>query len=258
MRTPEPTRPVPQYPIESVDRALRLLALFRDMPELRLAEVRDRLQVGQSTAHRLMAMLVYHGFATQNPVSRLYQAGPALVEIGLAAVHKFELRQVARPHLEELAGVTGETVHLGVLEDRDVRFVDCIESPLALRVSGRVGLLVPAHATSLGKAMLAAMDETQVRGLYRAEAIPAVTAKTIVRRADLLRELEAVRERGYARNSEESELGVTSVSAAIVTPHRGLLGAVSVAAPLTRVDARTATRHGALVRAASERISADL
>src|ERR1035438_10045069 len=99
----------PQYPVESVDRALRLLLMFREHQEIRLSSVRDELQVGQSTAHRLMAMLVYHGFATQDPATRVYRAGPALFEIGLSVVNKLDIRAAARPVLESLAAATGET-----------------------------------------------------------------------------------------------------------------------------------------------------
>jgi DNA-binding IclR family transcriptional regulator len=76
----------PAYPIASVDNALRLLMLFRDTPRVRLSEASEHLGVAHSTAHRLMAMLAYHGFVRQEPGSRAYLAGPALVEIGLAAV----------------------------------------------------------------------------------------------------------------------------------------------------------------------------
>lgn len=229
-------RAVPQYPIEAVDRALRLLALFREQPDLRLSEVRSRLDVGQSTAHRLMAMFVYHGFAVQDPQTRVYRAGPALFEVGLAVVHNFDLRAVGRPIMEALADHCGETVHLGTLEGNQVRYVDCIESRAALRVGSRTGQLGPAHATSLGKAMLAVLPDGVVRKLFPSPRLPAVTGRTMTRRSDLLAELARVREHGFARNVEEMEDGVTSVGVAVVHPLRGMVGALSVAAPVTRTS----------------------
>lgn len=95
---------------------MRLITLFRQQPELRLSIVREHPGAGQSTAHRLMAMFVYRGFAAQDPKTRVYRAGPALFEVGLAVVHNFDLRTVGRPIMEALAEQYGETVHLGTLE----------------------------------------------------------------------------------------------------------------------------------------------
>ena len=258
MQTSSSGKQTPQYPLESVDRAFRLLLMFREHPEIRLSQVRDELKVGQSTAHRLMAMLVYHGFAAQDPVTRVYRAGPALYEIGLSVVSNMDLRSVARPVLEKLAAVTGETVHLGVLEGTEVRFVDAVESELALRVSARVGKQVPAHATSLGKAMLAALTDEQVRMLYPSESLPVVTAQTMSRRSDLLAELDRTRARGYACNAGESEQGVGSTGVAITHPARGPVGAITIAAPLTRLDQDKTERHAALLVEASREITAQL
>ena len=222
--------------MEAVDRALRLLGLFREQPELRLSVVRERLGVGQSTAHRLMAMMVYHGFAVQDPRTRVYRAGPVLYEVGLAVVRDLDLRAVGRPILTRLAEETGETVHLGTLEGASVRYLDCVESPSVLRVSSRVGQYSPAHATSLGKAMLAAMPADAVRAIFPAPQLPAATPKTIGTFADLLGELEQVRARGYARNAGEMVDGVCSVAVAVVHPVRGVVGGLSVAAPGTRAS----------------------
>src|SRR5450432_2337348 len=101
--------PRPQYPIESVDNALRLLLMFRDRGEIRLSEAREALGVAQSTAHRLMAMLAYHDFVRQDPGSRAYRAGPALIDVGLSVVRAMDIRAIARPHLEALMQQVGET-----------------------------------------------------------------------------------------------------------------------------------------------------
>ncbi|WP_158889198.1 IclR family transcriptional regulator [Amycolatopsis anabasis] len=255
MQTPGSARPVPQYPIESVDRALRLLLMFRASREIRLSDARDALEVGQSTAHRLMAMLVYHGFVDQDPVSRVYRAGPALVDIGLSVVRQMDVRALARPVLEWLAGETDETVHLGVLEAGQVRFVDVVESERALRVSGRVGRLLPAHATSLGKAMLAQLPADKVRELYPGESLEPVTGKTMTERSALLAELARVRKRGYAVNAGESEDGVSSVGIALTGPGGAVVGGLSVGAPSNRMTRQHRERYGALLAEARDRLA---
>lgn len=232
----DPPAAQPQYPIESVDRALRLLLMFRDERELRVSAVREALGVGQSTAHRLLAMLVAHRFATQDPETRAYLPGPALAEVGLAVVQGMTLRAAARRTLEHLAADTGETVHLGLLEGGSVRFVDGVESERALRVGLRVGRTLPLHATSVGKAMLAGLPEDTVKNLYTGARLPAVTSCTVTRRTDLLRELTRVREHGFASSHEESEDGVGSTGVAIQDPAGAVLGGLSVAAPMGRLS----------------------
>ncbi|MFI6906132.1 IclR family transcriptional regulator [Nonomuraea sp. NPDC050394] len=246
-QTPDPQRALPHYPIESVDRALRLLAMLGATREIRLSDARDALGVGQSTAHRLMAMLVYHGFAAQDPLSRAYRAGPALVEIGLSAVRQLDLRSVARPVMQTLAAETGETIHVGLLEQDRIRYLDTVESSHALRVGGRVGRLSPAHATSMGKAILARLDDRQVLALYPGRTLERVTDRTTARRADLLAELQEVRRTGYAVNLGESEEGVTSVGAAIMHPGGGPVGGLSIAAPLSRMTRQKREIHAALL-----------
>src|SRR3984885_7893121 len=103
------SQPEPAYPIAAVDNALRLLKLFRGQPRVRLSEASEYLGVAHSTAHRLMAMLAFHGFVRREADSRAYVAGPVLTEIGLAAVRELDIRLHARPALEQLATTLGET-----------------------------------------------------------------------------------------------------------------------------------------------------
>ncbi|MEJ7773134.1 MAG: helix-turn-helix domain-containing protein, partial [Geodermatophilaceae bacterium] len=144
-------RAEPTYPITSVGNALRLLLLFRERKAIRLSDASDYLGVANSTAHRLLAMLVHHEFVEQDPGQRTYIAGPALVEIGLAAVRGMDLRTSARPILEELAARSGETALLSRLEGDTVVCLDSIESKKALRVATQAQLTLPAHCTASGK-----------------------------------------------------------------------------------------------------------
>jgi DNA-binding IclR family transcriptional regulator len=249
--------PVPQYPIESVDRTLRLLAHLAERTELKLSEVRSYLEIGQSTAHRLMAMLVYRGFAVQDQESRVYRAGPVLFEISRAA-GPFGTGRNTRPILEWLADQSGETAHFGVLSGTEVRYVDVVESVSVLRVTGRVGRLNPAHATSLGKAMLSTFDDAHVRALYAEWEISAPTQRSITDLDRLVNELAATRARGWARNRAEMQAGVCSVGVAIVHPTYGVLGGFSIATPQARSTRALEKTHAELLRRAAMRLLATL
>ena len=228
----------PAYPIASVDNALRLLLLFRGQPRVRLSEASEHLGVAHSTAHRLMAMLAYHGFVRQEQDSRAYVAGPALVEIGLAAVGQLDIRRHARPALERLAGSLGETVHLAVLEGGDVRYLDAVESSRALRVAARTGAVLAASCTASGKALLAELPDGEVSAMFAGKtALPRLTPRSITSRAKLLAELRKVRDVGYAVNVEESEEGVASVAMAVRGGRQVPAAALVVSAPLSRMTA---------------------
>src|SRR5262245_16799298 len=144
----------PSYPVGAAGNALRTVSLLHERGELRVAEVADHLGVARSTAHRVLAMLVFHGFAEQDR-RKVYLPGPALRAISGSAAPPPDLITVAHPHLQRLAASVGETVHLMVLDGNGTRFVDGVEGPHALRVGSRTGNLLPAHVTSGGKTLLA-------------------------------------------------------------------------------------------------------
>lgn len=230
----------PTYPITSVNNALRLLLLFRDRPRLTLTDASSYLEVAPSTAHRLLAMLAYHDFVRQERGQKGYVAGPALMEIGLNAVRQMDIRQRARPVLEELAKLTEETVQLSRLTGAEILHLDGIESTRTLRVSARTGAQLPAHCTASGKALLAALPLAELHELYPARrSLAAPTPNSITRRRDLEVELEQIRKQGYATNRDESEVGVASVAVAVCNEQGVAIASLSIACPSQRMTTQT-------------------
>ena len=155
-----------------------------------------------------------------------------------------DIRSIAHPTLEAVSAEFAETVHLATLEGSQVRYLDAVESSNALRVAVRTGMTLPAHCTSVGKALLAQLTTDQLHTLYPADKLAGQTERTLTSRRELERELERVRKRGFALNVGESEEGVTAVAAAVVDEYRGAVAALSVAAPSSRVSARRAKEVG--------------
>jgi DNA-binding IclR family transcriptional regulator len=249
----------PQSYIASIDHALRLLLMLKVQPRIRVADAADELGVARSTAHRVLGMLVYRGFAVQDPGSRAYRAGPVLVEVGMGALAQLDVRQRARPYLEHVAALTGETTSLQILDGTQARFVDSVESVNAVRVGSRVGVSLPAHIASGGKAMLACMSDRALLTLYPAEDLgPAVTAATITSRTALLAELDVVREQGYAVNHGESASGLTAVGVAIRGGDRVPVAALTTAAPATRTDPAKVQEIASALREAAREIEEHL
>ncbi len=236
---------VPQYPIESVDNALRVLVLLGERPQLRLTDVSDYLGVASSTAHRLLSMLAYRGLVRQNSGSRSYGPGPSLDQLAFGLLRRLDVRARARPVLEKLNADLQETVHLGRLEGCDVHFIDSIESTRALRVVNRLGRSMPAHCTSTGKALLATLSEDELLAVYPEEHLPKLTAHSIGSRTELIAALTEIRRRGFATSQEESEEGVKSLAVALRAMRSPRL-ALCASVPVSRMNAsisRTIREH---------------
>jgi IclR family transcriptional regulator, acetate operon repressor len=220
----------------SVDNALWLLQLVGEHQALRVAEAADLLGVARSTAHRLLTALRGRGFVMQDRPNGAYRPGPALYEIGLAAVNRIDIRRVARPVLEQIQDETQETASLAVLEGTMVRFVDCVESPRSVRVGNRTGVVRPAHASAVGKAILAGLPDAELDRRYPGTELPPATTTAATTEVAVLRaELTEIRAQGYALNWEESTDGVCAVAAALRDTVGQPLAGLGVAAPISRI-----------------------
>lgn len=242
--------PAPQYPIESVDNALKILLLLGERPELRLTDVAEYLNVATSTAHRLLAMLQYRGFMRQDPQTRAYRAGTALTGVAFSILRRFDVRETLHPFVESLNRESAETVHLAALDGVTVSFIDAIESPRATRVTSRLGTSMPANCTSTGKAMLACCSDTELRRLFPDEELGGLTPHSIRTRSALEKELRLVRRRGYATSNQESEDGVCSVAVAYPPQHAPMRLALNIAVPVYRMNRELTARLAAALKAA--------
>ncbi|GAA3879032.1 IclR family transcriptional regulator [Streptomyces sedi] len=222
----------------SVDNALRLLELIGERQALRVSDAAGELGVAPSTAHRLLNALRKRGFVIQEKPNTAYRPGPVLNEIGLAAIGRVDIRQVARPVLEEVRDRTEETVSLSLLEGRNVRFIDCLESPRAVRVGNRTGVVLPAHCTAAGKAILAAMPEPELSRRYDSAELDTRTAASVADWTSLAAELHEIRRRGYAVNIEEGERGISAVAAVLRDRAATPLASLAVVVPAHRLASR--------------------
>jgi IclR family acetate operon transcriptional repressor len=258
------------YPIESVDNALRLLLLLRDRaerageggtdgacagPGLGIVEAARQLGVAPSTAHRIFAMLVYHGFAVKD-VRRHYHLGPAF-QFGEANRPRRDLRTVMHPHLKRLSRQIQETVHLIRLEGTAVHFVDGVEGTHALRVGSREGMVLTAHNTAGGKALLAQLSSAELRALY-SHGLPVIYGPAATDLDELCRQLAAVRRRGYAINQEESERGITSVAVCLRDSNGRSHAALAAAIPTARCPNSRIPIVGGQLRAVADATADEL
>ena len=223
----------PPYAIESVDNALRILQALRDSGQVRVSDVAAELGIARSTAHRLLAMLVYRDFAVQAE-DRSYRPGPAITAEPLRGEPAQRLRQVMRPHMDALCDQVAETINLVVRLGTQTRFLHTVESAQVLRVGDRQGTVLPAWKTSGGKALLAELTDAQLTALLRGANGRPPEGMTAAERRSLVVELRLVRDQGYAENIEESESGVCAIGLCVRDMAGDPVAALSVSAPSVR------------------------
>ncbi len=235
---------------QSVERALAVLrAIDQAEDGLGVSEIAQRRGLTVSTAHRLTRVLCDAGLVSQDPRTDRYQLGPALVVLGRRAEDRLGYR-LALPELEKLADATGESVNLGIRAGSDVLVVLDVTSRQPLRFDQAAGSLVPLYTSAMGKCLLAFGTNLGAAVESLPELRP-VTPSTITDRDTLRRELEQVRNRGWAVNDEERTPGVRAVAAPVVVEQLAV-AAIAVQGPTIRVpDSRLDDLGGAIAATAA-------
>jgi DNA-binding IclR family transcriptional regulator len=242
---------------QAVSRALAVLgALERPPLEHGLSELAAGLGMSKATVLRLLRTLEREGFVARAGERHGYRLGPALIRLGVVARRASTLQVVARPVLERLAAETGETVTLETLAGDEALILDEVRGRYLVSTAPEIGTRWPAHATSTGKVLLAARDAD--RPADDAAPLPRLAPNTITSRAQLASELAEVRRRGYAIAAEELEPGFIAIGAPVTGAGGQVVAAISVAGPLTRLDAERVPPLVALVRGAAAEISRHL
>jgi DNA-binding IclR family transcriptional regulator len=223
----------PAYTIEVVDRALSVLLMFRTQTTLRVTEVSQELDIAPSSAHRLLSTLRARGFVIQDRVTKSYRLGPSMLQLGASIADRPLIRSIVHPVLIDLADRFRETSQLAALTGTDIRFFDSVECTQPVRVASRLGEALPAHATAVGKVLLAAQSDAEVAALVGAK-LRAVTDATLVDRDLFFEELDEVRRLGYAINRGESLQGVRAVAVPVVDLAERTVAAVAISVPAER------------------------
>jgi DNA-binding IclR family transcriptional regulator len=246
----------PAYTVTSVDNALRIAAMLQLEGTLTVSEVADRLGVARSTAHRLLAMLVYRDFAEQDE-SRAYRAGPVLELAAHSQSETSRLRSAGLPHLRRLVELLDESANLTVRTGDTARFIASVESRQPLRVGSREGMVFPAHRVTGGLLTLAGLDDAELMSVYaEGKYVDRAGERPDLRR--LKRELATIRKKGFAVNEHRSERGVVAIGVPVRdedgTPTAGL----SISMPSVRYDRNALSQVVSTLESAARALEADL
>lgn len=239
----------PHYAIASVDHALQLATLLQVEGPVGVSQAADRIGVARSTAHRLLQMLVYRDFAVQ-VADRRYAAGPVLSPGALPEVaDSVAVRSASLPHLSGLVLRVDETASVVILAGAHVRFLATVECGQRLRVGDRAGTVFPAHLTSGGVALLAALPDDDIEQRFDGAAVDLRL---------LRKEVDGVRRMGFALNRDRTEAGVTAVGRAIRGEDGAAVAAISLSMPSVRFREVDLPRYAAELALCCRDIERDL
>jgi IclR family pca regulon transcriptional regulator len=239
-----------------------LLSIVAESPRrgMGLSELAERAALDKATTHRLARILVRHGWLVQDDESRRYRLGVRVLDFGFAYLAGIDLRERALPAMQQLAQDFGGSVSLAQLDGADIVYLERIPArQWTVSLEMRVGSRVPAHVTSMGKALLASLTDPQVRTLLQGRKLQTLTPMSISTTKQLLGQLAEIRARGFALNDQETVLGLRSVAAAINGHMGNPMAAVNVALPTAQCTLeRLASEVAPRVVEAAEAIAAQL
>jgi DNA-binding IclR family transcriptional regulator len=245
--------------VKSAARVLDIFELLREsVKPLTQTEISRKLMIPMSSLHAILRTLTSRRYLEEDRPSRTYRLGPALIGLVVQTQESVDLIGAANGIIEDLCNVTRESVSIGILENRMIIFIHKKVPNQVVQVVNPIGTRHPAHATALGKCILANMNEAELLGLYPLGDLPLSTVHTITKREVLLSTLRRVRAAGCAYDREESSLGVFAVGSPIFDGTGKAIAAVSVAAPSARATKENVRRWRGLVKSAAEKISAQL
>lgn len=226
---------------------------------LSAGEIGRRLGLARSTVYRLLATLATGDFVSRDPSdARRYRLGFKITELASSLLDSIELRQQALPFLTELRDIAQETVHLVVMDQGQVAYIDKVECSKAVRMHSAVGRRGYVHCTAVGKAMLSCMSERAVERILAQQGLPACTPNTITDRQTLLLELEKVRRQGYAVDDIENEEGIRCLGAPVFDHLGRPAAALSVSGPAYRLSMERVRELADVVMSTASRISRQL
>ncbi|MDA8330616.1 MAG: IclR family transcriptional regulator [Candidatus Dormibacteraeota bacterium] len=240
--------------MSSIDRALDALELVAGGHELKLTDVAKELGVSRATAFRLLVNLERRDYVEHDAQRHVYYVGRRLSALASDAEDRTVV-VLAKPGMNQLRQFVGETVNLAVLRHNELVYATVLDVERSLRLAARVGSVAPLHATALGKAVLATLSDERAMELAGDEPYKKFTSNTLTFAVDLLSELACIRERGFAVDREEAEVGATCIAAALKRSDGQAVGAISVSGPTARMTSLSNEDVGKRVQALCAEVS---
>jgi len=240
--------------LSSVVKSLDVLESFtEERPELSLTEISQHLQTHKSSVFRILGTLEFKGFLIKDRESNKYRLGFKLLDLANRVLHRYNLRDHAGPLMEQLAEKTGEMIHLSILDGAEIVYLEKKGQGQVLTVATRVGGRHPAYASAMGKVLLAGLSSEEAAQRLGRRPLKKYTPQTINDPSTLFKVLEQVNIEGYSIDDEEAFPGIRCVAAPIRDRGGQVIAALSVSAPIQRMDeSKVRKLQGMLVETAGQ------
>jgi len=225
--------------VQSIERGCKILdALGKRKQSYSIQDLSSQLNLPKPTIHRILSTLRHFGFVAQDEVSKEYRLGFRLAELGYTVLDKIDLRKIAEPFLTKLANRAEETVHLVILDQGEIAYLDKVEKvsdPRSLRMVSRIGMRNYTHSCAVGKVLLAPLSDDEKAEIVAQKGLPRMTKNTIVNLGQLNKHLADVRAQDYAVDDEENEEGIRCVAAPVRNDQGSVIAAISISGPTVRM-----------------------
>jgi DNA-binding IclR family transcriptional regulator len=226
-----------RYNVPGLERGLRVLECFsRERSNITLADLARLLKLPRSTVFRLTTTLERLGYLQRDGGGRAYSLGSHVLTLGFQYLASMDLVEVARPHLTALRDATGASAHMAIRDGREIVYVARVPSRAQLTSNVHVGTRFQAHATSMGRMLLADLDDREISELYAGIELETFTDQTAGTLEALLKTIGEDRDRGYVVSRSAFERGVASVAAAVRDASGRTVAAINISSPDSSID----------------------
>ena len=247
------------YINKSLVKALTIIDLFDDhIQKLSEKEIADKLSSASSTVYPILFTFEKYGYLERSKKDKKYSIGLAFLRKGNLVLKKLDIRNRAQPFLEQLMLSCNENVHLAIMDEGKVMYIDRKEANQSLMIRSYIGKQVPANCTALGKAMIAFLEEQELEVFLEKEELVQTTENSIVDANDLKAELEKVRSDGYAIEIEEFQKGGVCIGAPVRNHQGNVVAAISISIPKSRFSNNTSKKLIKEIKSTALNISKDI
>lgn len=250
---------VTKNPVQSAERIFQVVEMLAEHGEMGLMEISAALGLHKSTVHRLLMSLVYMGYAKQDAETQKYMLSYKIVSMAGKILDRMDILKVAKPYMERLSDLSGETVHLVQREGNNILYIYKIEAKVGtIRMVSHVGMVHPMYCSGVGKAIMATLPEKEVKQIWNESIIEKKTEHTITDYEEMKKVLAEVRECGYALDDEENEQGVRCIAASLRDYHNEVRYAFSISGPVSRMTRERVEELSVDVKKVQEELSREL
>lgn len=225
-----------EYNVRAVERALQILNSFDDEhPERGISEISEVVGLHKATTHRILTTMLNLGFIERSADGQKYRLGIQMIDLGFKVLRRMDLRRESIPFMHRFIEEWDEAIDLSVFQNKEVLYVEVLQSHQTLTIAAAVGQRLPAHCTATGKLFLAFSPEKEVLSILD-NTLRSYTINTMTSPEKLMQELAQVRKKGYSMDHEEYEDGIRAVAAPIRNYTGIVIAAISVPGPVSRMS----------------------